>query len=86
MIQIFYNDIPLEFFKFLNDYKNNFRKELSFLYVTKILNIFKLINLKFKEDERKRKDIILNNLCLSIHLSLKYFMNGKKIKQNLNLF
>ena len=81
LIQIFYNDIPKEFYSFLNNYKNNFRKELSFLYVSKILNILKLINLKFKEDERYKKDIILNNLCLSIHLSLKYYMNGKKNKR-----
>jgi hypothetical protein len=39
LIQLFYKDTPKEFYDFLKKYKEYFRKDLSFLYVTKILNI-----------------------------------------------
>ena len=33
-------------------------------------------------DKLEKKEIILNNLCIAIHLSLKYLMNNKKKKNN----
>ncbi len=56
-------------------------KDLSLLYVTKILNILKLIKEKMDNDKIEKKEIILNNLCIAIHLSLKYLMNNKKKKE-----
>ena len=76
LIQLFNKDTPKEFYDFLKKYKEYFRKDLSFLYITKILNIFKLINEKMDKYQREKK--ILNNLCIAIHLSLKYLMNDKK--------
>ena len=88
LIQIFYKDTPKEFYGFLKDYKDKFRKELSFLYVTKILNILKLIDSKFEKDEREKEETRKRNLCLAIHCALKFIMNtpknNKKFKMILN--
>ena len=88
LIQIFYKDTPKEFYGFLKDYKDKFRKELSFLYVTKILNLLKLIDSKFEKDEREKEETRKRNLCLAIHCALKFIMNtpknNKKFKMILN--
>ena len=88
IIQIFYKDTPKEFYTFLKEYKINFRKELSFLYVTKILNILKLIDSKFDKDNLEKEEIRKRNLCLAIYLSLNFLMNNtrnkKKFKAILN--
>ncbi len=57
LIQILYKETPEEFYIFLKKYKENFRKELSFLYVTKILNILKLLNSKYEKEERNQEEI-----------------------------
>ena len=51
LIQIFYKETPKEFYTFLKKYRENFRKELTYLYVTKILNILKLIDEKLEKEE-----------------------------------
>ena len=88
LIHIFYKETPKEFYDFLKEYKINFRKELSFLYVTKILNILKLIDSKFDKEDREKAEIRKKNLCLAIHLSLNFLMehprSKKKFKKILN--
>ena len=88
LIQIFYKETPEEFYKFLKSYKENFRKELSFLYVSKILNILKELNTKYEKDEINQEEIRTKNLCLAIHLALKFIMDTprkkKKFKSILN--
>ena len=80
LIQIYYENTPKEFYDFLKDYRLCFRKDLSFLYVTKILNILKLIDSKFDKDDRERDEIRKKNLCLAIHLSLKFNINNNQKK------
>ena len=82
LIQIFYQDTPKEFYDFLKDYKVIFKKELSFLYVTKILNILKLIDLKFDKYEREKDETRKKNLCLAIHSSLRFLMDNQRKKKN----
>ncbi len=77
LIQNFYKETPKEFYDFLKKYKENFQKDLSFSYITKILNILKLIDEKIKDKIVNR----LNNLCIAIHLSLKFLMNNPKKKE-----
>lgn len=86
LIQIFYKDTPKEFYDFLKKYKENFRKELSFLYVTKILNILKLIDLKIDKDDKEKREIRLKNLCLAIHLSLKFLMDSPRNKKKFKIY
>ena len=80
LIQIYYENTPKEFYDFLKDYNFCFKKDLSFLYVTKILNILKLIDSKFKKDELEKEEIRKKNLCLAIHLSLKFMINNNQKK------
>ena len=83
LIEIFYENPPQEFINFLQNYKKIFRKELPFLYITKILNIIKLIDSKMNKNEIDER----RNLCLAIHLSLKFLMdnkNSRKLKTLVN--
>jgi len=57
LIQMLYNDTPKKFFDFLKEYNIKFRTELSFLYITKILNILKLIDEKYGKYERENEEI-----------------------------
>lgn len=77
LIEIFYENPPQEFINFLQNYKKIFRKELSFLYITKILNILKLIDSKINKNEVDER----RNLCLAIHLSLKFLMDNKNSRK-----
>ena len=80
LIQILYKETPEEFYIFLKKYKENFRKELSFLYVTKIINILKLLNSKYEKEERNQEEIRKKNICLAIHLALKFIMDKPRSK------
>ena len=80
LIQIYYENTPKEFYDFLKDYNFFFKKDLSFLYVTKILNILKLLDSKFNKDDREKVEIRKKNLCLAIHLSLKFIINNNQKK------
>ncbi len=66
LIHLFNKDTPKEFYDFLKKYKEYFRKDLSFLYITKILNIFKLINEKMDKYQIKRQEIILKISVLQV--------------------
>ena len=85
LIEVFYKNIPKEFDFFLNQYKENLRHELPFLYVTKIFTILKLIDSKMDKDELNKKDVKIRNLCLAIHLSLKFLMDNKRKKKKFKL-
>ena len=85
LIDVFYKNIPKEFDIFLKQYKENFRHELPFLYITKILNILKLIDSKIDKNELNKKELKLRNLCLAIHLSLKFLMDNERKKKKFKL-
>ena len=85
LIHNFYEGTPKEFYDFLIDYKNVFRNELSLAYITKILNLLKVIDFKFNKYEREKEETKQKNLCLAIHLSLRYLIDKRKKKKFKNI-
>ena len=74
LIKKLYPDILDIFYIFIEKYKEILKKDLPFLYITKILNILKILNEQFENPSNEKK---IQNLYLAINLAIEFNMNNE---------
>ena len=78
LIKKLYPDMLDIFYIFIEKYKEIFNADLPFLYITKILNIFKEMNEQFKTPSNEKK---IQNLYLAMKLAIKFNMDNEMKKK-----